>query len=122
MNPRQVINLQCCRASLHTCFWGDCSACPQFCLGWSDVSERGRQKSVFLASISHQQSKQCWKGEMGERNPQQIAFVLKTRQAHDVYVNMMYGGFSLGVWDPSAQSELEQSVQCALTTLADIFN
>lgn len=29
---------------------------------------------------------------------------------------------SLGVWDPSAQAELEQSVQCALTTLTDIFD
>lgn len=28
-------------------------------------------------------------------------------------------GFT-GVWDPSAQAELEQSVKCALTTLKDI--
>lgn len=27
---------------------------------------------------------------------------------------------SLGVWDPSVQAELEQSVQCALTTLTEI--
>lgn len=26
----------------------------------------------------------------------------------------------LGVWDPSAQAELEQSVQCALRALTDI--
>lgn len=27
---------------------------------------------------------------------------------------------SLGVWDPSVQAELEQSVQCALTTLTEV--
>ncbi len=93
-NQDRLIDLQCCRASLHICFWGDCSACPHICLGWSDVSERGWQKLVkrsWKALISS--SKQCWKGEMGERDPQHIAFVLKTRQAHDVYVRVMYGGF-----------------------------
>lgn len=29
---------------------------------------------------------------------------------------------SLGVWDPSVQAELEQSVQCALTTLTEVFD
>lgn len=28
---------------------------------------------------------------------------------------------SLGVWDPSVQAELEQSVKCALKTLTEIF-
>ena len=28
---------------------------------------------------------------------------------------------SLSVWDPSAQAELEQSVQCALTDIFDCF-
>lgn len=35
-------------------------------------------------SSSHQQGKQCWKGERGEREPQQIAFVLKDR--HMMYI------------------------------------
>lgn len=51
------------------------------------------QSSIPGKNQTHQQSKQCWKGEMGERVPQQIAFLLKTRQARDVYVSMMYGGF-----------------------------
>lgn len=82
MRPwNQDINLLCCRASLHTCFWGDCSACLRFFLGWSDVSERGEQNhpSVHGGNSSHQKSKQFWKGEgTGERDPQQIAFELQT--------------------------------------------
>lgn len=49
---------------------------------------------VFLAGMKLiNRASSVGRERWGSRDPQQIAFVLKTGQARDVCVSMMYGGF-----------------------------
>lgn len=110
-NFRGTKYLRCCKANLHTCFGDDCSACPHFCLEWSDVSEREESMSlrcswrVFISSTGQA----VLEGrERGKGTPTDSLCV--KRQAHDVYLSVMYSMFFFSVWDPRAQAKLEHSV------------